>query len=68
MFINVFLIWLLKKKGRYFLSIWKFNSKCICNIEKNKLVLKFILLLELLIKNWNVFIENNFIFILKEIF
>lgn len=50
MFINVFLIWLLKKKGRYFLSIWKFNSKCICNIEKNKLVLKFILLLKLLIK------------------
>lgn len=50
MFINVFLIWLLKKKGRYFLSIWKFNNKCICNIEKNKLVLKFILLLELLIK------------------
>lgn len=49
MFINVFLIWLLKKKGRYFLSIWNFNSN-ICNIEKNKLVLKFILLLELLIK------------------
>lgn len=47
MFINVCLIWLLKKKGRYFLIIWKFNSKCICNIEKNKLVLKFILLLKL---------------------
>lgn len=40
MYIIVFLIWLLKRKGRYFLSIWKFNSKCICNIKKKKIGIK----------------------------
>lgn len=63
MFINVFLIWLLKKKGRYFLSIWKFNSKCICNIEKNKLVLKIYFIVRIVNKIIEMYLLKIILFL-----